>query len=233
MLRPTLIATAAALLGLLCIPGIATARGHSHHHFAFGNDNGLLVDNQTQNFDNENEDDVASVGEPVTARYSRLAGYRQQYVPVNDTIVTPYGYAPQYNNGYYQGYGYNPQYGVNPYYAGAAYGNGDPVSTAVITTVLNAASSGGHVSGRQLVQLLVGGYLAAQTQQQYAQYPQQYGQYPQQYGQYPQQYGQYPQQYGQYPQQYAPVYVPNGVGRWNGANHNDENDNENDGGDGD
>lgn len=204
MLNKTMIAMAAAAVAMLGAPAIASAHGHHYGHYRQIADNGLLVgstygdEGNTYGNDNENDEDVVSVAEPVYAtQYVPVT----RYVPVSDQIVTPYGYAPQYNNGYYQGYGYNPQYANNPYYAGAAYGGGDPVSTAVISTVIAAAANGGHLDGQNLLGSLLGGIIASQTQPQYQNYPQQYNPYPQQYQNYPQQY--YPQQ--QYPpQQYYP-----------------------------
>lgn len=184
-------ALAVTLTCLQIAPAVARDGGAD---YAYLNDSGMLVDSQGEM---DNEDDVVSVAEPAA-----------HYVARTDTIVTPYGYRPYYQNGYYQGYDYNPQYAYNPYYAAAAYSPVDPVSTAVISTVLNVAQ-GGRVDGRELVQALIGGLVASQLQQQY---PAQYGDYPgypSQYAQpqyYPPQYAQpqyYPVQYAQ-PQYYAP-----------------------------
>jgi len=185
MLRTLLLASAAALFAVTSTTAIASAK---HHHFqnAYVTDNGMLVGSSDNNDENdENDEDVVSVAEPVS--YATVQSvpsyqtvYQTTYVPVNDTIVTPYGYTPVYNNGYYQGYGYNPQYATyNPYYMGAAYGNGDPLSAAVVNTVLSAAVSGGRVDGRQVLQSLLGAFVASQAQQQYQQQYQQYPQYSQ------------------------------------------------------
>lgn len=210
MLRTTLLASMAAVLATLSTSAMASA--HEHHRFyqnAYASDNGLIVDGNESENDDEDDADVVSVAEPVyyAPVQTSYVATQTTYVPANDTIVTPYGYNPVYNNGYYQGYGYNPQYAYNPYYAGAAYGQGDPVSAAVVNTVLSAATNNGHVDGRTLIQSLVGGYLAAQAQQQYQQ---QYQQPVYQQPVYPQ--AVYQQMYQQaqpvyYPQpQYAPVY---------------------------
>ena len=198
MLRTTILATVAAVFALLAVPAAAPAH-EQHHRLAYANDNGLLVDNQNED---ENDDDVVSVGEPVAyVQVQPGSAYRAQYVPVSDTIVTPYGYSPQSSNGYYQGYGYNPQYANNPYYAGAAYGGRDPVSAAVINAVVNAAANGGHLNAGDILQSLAGGVLNGQGQQPYPQ--------------------QYPQN-GVYGQQYAPVYT-NGSSN-QGEEHEDSND---------
>lgn len=185
MLRTLLFAGTAALMATLGTAATAAAHAHHHFHYAYLNSDGLLVQTNADN------DDVVSVAEPVTyAPVQTVTTYQPAYVPVSDTIVTPYGYMPYNQNGYYQGYAYNTQYAYNPYYMAAAYGNQDPLSAAVVGTVLNAVASGGHVSGSQLIQSLIGGFLAAQSQQQYQQYYQpQYAQ-PQYYPQavyYPQQ----------------------------------------------
>lgn len=205
MLRSTLLASMAVVLAALGTSTIASAREHHKFHTALITANGTIVDANENDNDDENDDDVVSVAEPVYYAPVQQQSYVMQtasYVPVNDTIVTPYGYTPVYNNGYYQGYGYNPQYAYNPYYASAAYAPADPVSSAVVNTVVAAAANGGHVSGQTLIQSLVGGLLAAQAQQQYQQ---QYGQV---YGQpvYQQQYVQQPVYQQQYVQQ--PVYYP-------------------------
>ncbi len=188
MLRTLLLASAAGLFGVTGTTTLALA--HKHHHFqsVYMSDNGMLVGANNEN--DENDADVVSVAEPVTyatlgngAVYQTAAyqpAYQTAYVPANDTIVTPYGYTPYYNNGYYQGYAYDPRYAAyNPYYMGAAYGNGDPVSAAVVNTVLSAAVSGGRVDGRQVIQSLLGALVASQMQQQYQPQYQQYQQYAQ------------------------------------------------------
>jgi hypothetical protein len=254
MLRTTLLASMAAVLATLSTSAIASAHEHHrYHHQAYASDNGLIVDgNQDDN--DENDADVVSVAEPVyyAPVQTSYVATQTAYVPANDTIVTPYGYNPVYNNGYYQGYGYNPQYAYNPYYAGAAYGQGDPVSSAVVNTVLAAASNGGHVDGQTLIQSLVGGYLAAQAQQQYQQQYQQpvYQQPVYQQPVYQQVYQQqqpvyYPQParvirvYQQHvaPVQYAPAYYvrghrgeergnrEHGDGEHGGGDHGDHGDN--------
>lgn len=142
--------TAAAITAALACLQMTPAVAHDSHdygNYAYTDDSGMLVDTQG---DEQNNDDV-------------------------DTIVTPYGYTPYDRNGYYQGYGYNPQYAYNPYYAAAAYSHADPVSAAVVSTVLTAAQ-GGRVEGRDLIGALVGGILQSQMQDQYRDYPAQYAQ---------------------------------------------------------
>ncbi|GAC1358540.1 MAG: hypothetical protein NVSMB31_18960 [Vulcanimicrobiaceae bacterium] len=184
MLKTTLLAGLAAILAALSTSSMAVAHEHHHFHFADVSDPGLLIGNNDDNQDeDENDDDVVSVAEPVgyyTPIQGNFVAYQPQIVPVNDSVVTPYGYRPVYNNGYYQGYAYNQGYGSNPYYAGAAYGNGDPVTAAVVNTVISAAGSNGHLNGRDIIQTLVGSYLAGQAQRQFQpQYQPQYQQYPQ------------------------------------------------------
>ena len=199
MKRTLLLSGAAALVALFGVP--ATASAHGHHHYAkYVNYNGVLVDANDQG-DDENDDDVVSVAEPAyyaPVQSSYYTAMPTQYVPVNDTIVTPYGYTPQYNNGYYQGYAYNPVYSNNPYYAGATYG-GDPVAATVVNTLVSAAANGGHVDSSTIVQSLLTGLVASQMQQQQPYYGQ-----PQPYYQ-----PQYVQQYQpvQVYQQPQPVYV--------------------------
>ncbi len=238
MLRTTLVAGLAAVFAIFGTAATASANGHHHHSYVSDNgllvdsngqndvedNNGLIVDENNQGDDEENDNDVSSVSEPVSyvpVTQSYLV-QRTQYVPVADTVVTPYGYTPVYNNGYYQGYGYDPRYNQNPYYAGAAYGNGDPVTAAVVNTVVNAASNGRHLNSGNVVQTLLGAYLASQAQQQYQQQAQN-AQYPV-----------YAQQYQRYPvqrmiQQVVPVQVLHRHGDDQGENEH-ENDNE-DGGD--
>jgi len=210
MLRTILLASTAAVLATFSTTAMVSAHEHRYFQNAYVSDNGMLV--VTGNND-EDDEDLASVAEPVIYAPAQSAVmYQTAYVPVNDTIVTPYGYTPYYSNGYYQGYAYSPGYAYNPYYMGAAYGNGDPVSAAVVNTVLGVVANDEHVGSGQMLQSLVGAFLAAQAQQQYQQYPQ-YPQY-QQPSYYPQQAPvYYPQQYvPQYapPVQYVPVYVPRG-----------------------
>ncbi len=208
MIRRLLLASAAGLFGVAGTTTLGFA--HSHHYFqpAYFSDNGMLVGAGDEN--DENDADVVAVAEPVsyatvenrtvyqTGAYPAV--YQTSYVAPNDTIVTPYGYTPYYNNGYYQGYAYDPRYtAYNPYYVGAAYGNADPVSAAVVNTVLSAAVSGGHVDGRQLIQSVLGAFMASQMQQQYRQ------QYQQQYPQYSQPVYDQPQQFVQVQQ--VPVQV--------------------------
>lgn len=222
MLRTTLGLSFAALLATVSTAAMASANENRYFHHAYVGDTGLLVDASENN--DENDGDVVSIAEPVYAAVPERVSYATQYVPVNDTIATPYGYNPYYNNGYYQGYGYNPQYAYNPYYLGATYGGADPVSAAVVNTVVTAALNGGHVNGRDVVQSLVGGILAGQAQEQYQQQYQQQEQYPQQYQQYPV----YRQQYPVYP-----VYQPRYNGRHNDGqgDNNDEDNNDEGGGD--
>lgn len=180
----------AALAATLTAAQIAPAVAHGHGgDYGYLNYSGMLVDDEGEM---DNEDDVVSVAEPA-AHYE---------VVQTDSIVTPYGYTPYYQSGYYQGYGYNPQYAYNPYYAAAEYSPVDPVSAAVVSTVLNVAQ-GGRGDERDLIQALIGGLVASQLQQQY---PPDY--YPPQYTQ-PQYYTtQYytPEYYA--PQYYQPQYVP-------------------------
>jgi len=201
-MKTVLLSGLAALVALFGVPAVASAHGH-HAQFGYANYNGVLVDNQG---DDENDDDVVSVGEPnyYAPVESSYVAAQTQYVPVNDTIVTPYGYTPQYDDGYYQGYAYNPAYTNNPYYAGATYG-GDPVASAVVGTLVNAAVSGGHVNSQNVIQSLLTGLIASQMQRSQPQYGYWQPQYGQPHGQ-----PQYNQQYQTVPvyQQPQPVYVP-------------------------
>ena len=112
----------AALVGMpACLPATPAVAHDGGADYAYLNDSGMLVDSQGEM---DNEDDVVSVAEPAA-----------HYVAPTDAIVTPYGYRPYYQNGYYQGYDYSPQYAYNPYYAAAAYSPVDPVAAAVVSTV--------------------------------------------------------------------------------------------------
>ncbi|MFN2529227.1 MAG: hypothetical protein ABR584_10995 [Candidatus Baltobacteraceae bacterium] len=224
-MKTVLLSGVAALVALFGVPAAASAHGH-HHQNEYVHYNGALVDNEG---DDENDDDVVSVAEPLyyAPVQSDYVVAQTQYVPVNDTIITPYGYRPQDDNGYYQGYGYNPAYTNNPYYAGATYG-GDPVASAVVGTLVNAAVSGGHVNSQSVIQSLLTGLIASQMQRAQPQYG--YGQ-PQPYYQ-PQQYVQQYEPAQVYQQviqrQLVPVAVPGGFVRGHGHGHGDEGD---DGGD--
>jgi len=231
MIRTILVGGMAALFAIFGSGATASANGN-HHPYSYVNDNGLLVDTDGQDVqdtndlivdennqgdDEDNDGDVSSVAEPFSYVPVQQSAFTQ-YVPVADTVVTPYGYAPVYNNGYYQGYGYDPRYNQNPYYAGAAYGNGDPVTAAVVNMVVRAAANG-RLNSRNVVQSLLGAYLASQAQQQYEN-----GQYPV----YAQQY----QRYQGYPaQRVIQQIIPNQVLQRHGDDQG-ENDQENDNGDG-
>lgn len=181
MLRIALsLLTAAILAGSSTAAALAHGHGEGHYRHAYAG-SALVVDGDNASDD----DDVVSVAEPAV----QYVPATTTYVTTNDAVVTPYGYAPVYNNGYYQGYNYNPQYAYNPYYAAAVYSNTDPLATAVVSTVANVLSNGGHVSSSSLVSSLLNGFLAAQAQQQYQQqYNQQPYYYPQQPSYYPQPY---------------------------------------------
>ncbi len=229
MLRTLLLASAAALLATTSTATIVSAREHHHFQTAYVTDNGMLVG--ASDYSDETDEDVVSVAEPVSYAPAQVVtlyqtAYQTTYIPVNDTIVTPYGYTPYDSNGYYQGYAYDPRYAAyNPYYMGAAYGNGDPLSAAVVNTVLSAAVSGNRVDGRQVIQSLLNAFVATQAQQQYQQQYQQYPQYSQQPAYFvQQQQPQYVPVQSVLPVQLVPVYqLRHGDGEHRGGDHGDHN----------
>lgn len=137
------ILTAATASWPLALPAVADGHDRVFH-------DGLVIAGDDDS-DFGNAVDVVAVAEPSP----------QYVVTTNDTIVTPYGYRPYYANGYYQGYAYNPEYSYNPYYVAAAYSPVDPMSAAVVNTVMSAVQ-GNHIESRDLIGLLLAGLLASQ-----------------------------------------------------------------------
>lgn len=143
------ILTAATASWLSVLPAVAHGHERTYH-------DGLVV-TADDDEDFGNAADVVAVAEPSP----------QYVVTTNDTIVTPYGYRPIDANGYYQGYAYNPQYAYNPYYVAAAYSPVDPVSSAVVNTVMSAVQ-GNRIDSQSLIGLLAAGLLESQMgSQQY------------------------------------------------------------------